>query len=300
MTLTGPQKYPGADISHWYEKAFPGDSMESNVGVVHTTEGATLPTYSGGAVAPNFTLMPDFASKTLEVYQHFGFDVSSRALVNAAGGVQTNTLNVVQFELVGTCDPKTHKDWNDKKVQHIYWPAAPDWALLGFAKVVRWAYDNHAVPMTSAVTWKAYPDSYGAKNGVRLSNTAWTDYRGWLGHQHVPENLHGDPGAMPMGKVLAYAKAKSWVPSAPASSYAAFPGAAWFTRGRKSPVVAAMHDRLVAVGCNRYASSANKDVIGSGDEASYEAWQRKCGFSGAAAKWPPGKGTWDKLKVHKP
>lgn len=210
MTLTGPQKYPGADISHWYEKAFPGDSMESNVGVVHTTEGATLPTYSGGSVAPNFTLMPDFASKTLKVYQHFDFDVSSRALVNAAGGVQTNTLNVVQFELVGTCDPKTHKDWNDKKVQHVYWPAAADWALLEFAKVVRWAYDNHAVPMTSTVTWKAYPDSYGAKNGVRLSNAAWTSYRGWLGHQHVPENLHGDPGAFPMAQVLAYAKAKTW------------------------------------------------------------------------------------------
>lgn len=210
MTLTGPQKYPGADLSHWYEKAFPGDSMKSNVGVVHTTEGTTLPTYSGGSEAPNFTLVPDFATKTLKVYQHFDFDVSSRALVNAAGGVQTNTLNVVQFELVGTCDPKSDKDWNDKKVQHIYWPAAPDWALLEFAKVVRWAYDNHAVPMTSTVTWRGYPDSYGASNGVRLSNAAWTNYRGWLGHQHVPENLHGDPGAFPMARVLAYAKAKTW------------------------------------------------------------------------------------------
>lgn len=82
--------------------------------------------------------------------------------------------------------------------------------------------------------------------------------------------------------------------------YAPFPGASWFRTGRRSPVVAAMHDRLVAVGCNRYKSSANKDVIGSGDEDSYEAWQRKCGYSGAAAKWPPGKTTWDKLKVPKP
>ncbi|MFF2100998.1 peptidoglycan-binding protein [Streptomyces sp. NPDC058202] len=76
--------------------------------------------------------------------------------------------------------------------------------------------------------------------------------------------------------------------------YEPFPGAGWFTRGRKSKIVAAMHDRLVAVGCNHYQSSTNKDVIGSGDETSYEAWQRKCGYPG---DWPPGKTTWDLLHV---
>lgn len=90
---------------------------------------------------------------------------------------------------------------------------------------------------------------------------------------------------------------------APAPSYEPFPGTAWFTLGRRSPIVAAMHDRLVAVGCDHYRSSANKDVIGSGDVASYEAWQRKYntahhkGWTGAALKWPPGKETWDALKV---
>jgi hypothetical protein len=209
VTLTGPQKYPGANLTRWYGTKYPGDAMESNTGVVHTTEGTSLPDYSGGAVAPNFTLVPDFPAKKLKVYQHFDFDRSSRALVNAAGGVQTNTLNAVQFELVGTCSPDTHKNWNDKKIQHIFWPEAPDWALLEFAKVVRWAYDHHNVPMTSTVTWKAYPGSYGS-NGVRLSGKQWTNYSGWLGHQHVPENVHGDPGSFQMGKVLVYAKNKTW------------------------------------------------------------------------------------------
>jgi hypothetical protein len=87
-------------------------------------------------------------------------------------------------------------------------------------------------------------------------------------------------------------------PSAPTKpKYEPFPGAAWFKKGRKSPVVKAMRARLIAVGCNRYKSSADPDVIGSGDVASYEAWQRKCGFTGAAASWPPGKTTWDRLKV---
>lgn len=89
-------------------------------------------------------------------------------------------------------------------------------------------------------------------------------------------------------------------PKPPAASpYAPFPGVAWFSMGRKSPVVAHMHARLVKVGCNRYETKANRDTIGTGDVGSYEAWMRKCGFSGQDAKWPPGKATWDKLKVPK-
>ncbi|MFJ2568981.1 peptidoglycan-binding protein [Streptomyces halstedii] len=83
------------------------------------------------------------------------------------------------------------------------------------------------------------------------------------------------------------------------TAYEPFPGASWFTTGRKSPIVLAMRKRLIAVGCNHYQSSKDPDVIGSGDKASYEAWQRKCGYTGAAATWPPGKTTWDKLQVPK-
>ncbi|MFF3871188.1 peptidoglycan-binding protein [Streptomyces sp. NPDC001978] len=88
-------------------------------------------------------------------------------------------------------------------------------------------------------------------------------------------------------------------PPAPAKQYEPFPGAAWFTMGRTSPIVGRMHDRLVAVGCNRYQSSANKNVIGSGDVASYEAFQRSIGFTESDAKWPPGPTSWAKLKVPK-
>jgi hypothetical protein len=86
-------------------------------------------------------------------------------------------------------------------------------------------------------------------------------------------------------------------PPPPNPTYEPYPGAAFFTPGRKSPIIAAMHDRLVAVGCNRYQSSTNKDVWGTGDVASYQAWQEHCGFSGSAADGIPGKTTWDLLKV---
>lgn len=79
--------------------------------------------------------------------------------------------------------------------------------------------------------------------------------------------------------------------------YEPFPGAAFFKVGRVSPIIGRMHKRLVAVGCNKYKSSLAEDLIGSGDVRSYEAWQRKLGFTGAAATWPPGRESWDKLQV---
>ena len=209
MTLTGPQKFPGASVAYWYQNKYSTAAMESNVGVIHTTEGTSLPSYGGGASAPNFTAVPDFTAKKLKWYQHFDFDRSSRALLDKTGGVSTNRGNAVQIELVGTCDPKYKLSWGTKKagVGYIYWPAAPDWALKGLAEFVYWAYKNHNMKMQSTVLWKAYPASYGLSNGVRLSNSAWSSYYGWLGHQHVPENDHGDPGNINFVRVLEFAKA---------------------------------------------------------------------------------------------
>ncbi|MYT26670.1 hypothetical protein GTW69_41495 [Streptomyces sp. SID7760] len=219
MTKTGPQKYPGASLSYWFQDDWPGNAMESNVGVLHTTEGRTVPDYRGGRDAPNFTLLPDIPARKLRVFQHFDFDVSSRALVNLAGGVETNTANAVQFELVGTCDERNAVTWDGKRagVDYIFWPDAPDWLLAELGRVVRWAYDHHGIKMQSTVTWKAYKrgqagGSYGA-NGVRLTGAQWGAYYGWLGHQHVPENDHGDPGDLNFARVLVYARGENPDPS---------------------------------------------------------------------------------------
>ncbi len=203
--LSGPQRYPGASTAYWYGTKYPGSAMESNVLVWHTTEGTSLPDYSGGAVAPNFTARPNFTAKRLEWFQHFDFDVSSRALVNKAGGVETNTLNACQIEIVGTCDPATHDKWTKAGYAHLYTPELPDWAVRDLAAFAKWAHDQHGVPLSSGLTFKAYPGSYGA-NGVRMSGTQWTNFRGHCGHQHVPENDHGDPGAFPIAAILDAAK----------------------------------------------------------------------------------------------
>lgn len=306
MVAAGPQRYPGASSAYWYEGVYPGDRQEVNVLVLHTTEGTTLPGYSGGAVAPNLTAVPDFKNKKLVWYQHYYIDSSSRALVNASGGVQTNTNNVVQVELVGTCDPSTHAKWEKSGTAHIYWPEAPEWAIEGVAKFVAWLNVNHDVPFTTPDTWLPYPKSYGSTDS-RLTYSEWNAFKGICGHQHVPENFHGDPGNIDIKEIVKLAKAivnppkddTPTTPTKPAVTYYAYPGEKFFVTGKKDPRIAAMHKRLVAVGCNKYKSSSNIDVWGSGDEASYKAWQVKLGYKGDDADGIPGKTSWDKLKVAK-
>ncbi|OQQ16147.1 hypothetical protein B0675_02365 [Streptomyces sp. M41(2017)] len=220
MTRTGPQKIPGASQAHFYGTGrYSGSDMEVNCGVAHTTEGRDLPSYNGGAEAPTVTGLPDCKARKIRWYQHYDVDESARALVNKLGGVETNTANTFQVELVGTCDPKTRDAWvkagHRQDVDFIFWPEAPDWALAEVAWLVRWLHDYHAVPLTCVKDWLAYgkdsrrpgitPASYGA-SPARMTMTAWRSFTGWCGHQHVPENDHGDPGSMNFTRVITLAK----------------------------------------------------------------------------------------------
>lgn len=218
MARTGPQKIPGASLAYFYGAGrYSGSDMEVNCGVVHTTEGRSLPSYGGGAMAPTVTGVPDIKAKKIRWYQHYDVDESARALANKLGGVDTNTANAFQIELVGTCDAKKSTVWDDKRagVDYIYWPGAPDWALAEVAWLVRWLHDYHRVPLTCVKDWLAYgkdsrrpgvtPASYGA-SPARMSMNAWRSFTGWCGHQHVPENDHGDPGATDFARVIELAK----------------------------------------------------------------------------------------------
>ena len=225
MARTGPQKIPGASQSYFYGAGrYSGSDMEVNCGVVHTTEGMTLPSYDGGAMAPTVTGVPDIKAKKIRWYQHFDVDESARALANKLGGVQTNTANAFQIELVGTCDEAKKTSWSGKRagVDYLHWPTAPDWALAEVAWLVRWLHDYHKVPLTCVKDWLAYgkdprrpgvtPASYGA-SPARMSIDAWRKFTGWAGHQHVPENDHGDPGSMDFARVIQLAKGDTSKPS---------------------------------------------------------------------------------------
>ena len=210
--------------AQWFAKAYPGATINPNCGVIHTTEGTSWDGYQGGAVAPNYTAKPDIANQHLDWRAHFPDEMSSRALVNAPGGVDTNTANAVQVELVGTCDYTKRETWNGLKAgrDYIYWPDAPEWALRDLAAFLLDMKNRHGIPLSGPSVWLNYgpdprrvdgrqPASYGA-NGVRLTFTQWRAFTGWCGHQHVPENDHGDPGALPFTRLLALANGTTIAP----------------------------------------------------------------------------------------
>lgn len=188
--------YPGADhASAWFASAYPGaifSSLEKLL--LHTTEGSSLPAYGGGAIAPNFTGIPDAGARKLVWWQHFPAGMSSRALRHAR--IQpTNGDHVVQAELVGTCV---------RSGPGMYWPQAPDWALAGVAELAGWLHAEWGLELSSRIAWRA-PDAPG--DWQRLSDAGWDGYRGILGHQHCPQNDHRDPGALDIARLLHFAGA---------------------------------------------------------------------------------------------
>ncbi|MFI9151436.1 peptidoglycan-binding protein [Streptomyces sp. NPDC053367] len=254
---TGPQRYPGSSRANWYQDDFPGDPMEVNVVVLHTTEGPSLPGYGGGGSAPNLTAVPDFHAKRLRWFQHFDIEVSSRALQNLKGGVETNTLNVCQVELVGTCDPKTHRKWDKAGQRHVFWPEAPEWALEGVARFLSWMHEEHGVPLTGPKSWPAFPQSFGNGRKQRMTASKWGKFEGVCGHMHVPENDHGDPGAIDFAEILRRAKADLDLEEPPADTtpgrpgrpkIPAFPGRKFFRDGAVNDHVLKLGKQLVKRG----------------------------------------------------
>lgn len=209
--------YPRANQSAaWYQDNYPGALMDPNCGVLHTTEGTTLPSYGGGATAPTYTAVPVFSEERFQWFAHFPDERSARALVNASGGVETNTANAIQVELVGTCAPGSRDLWKRSAPGRpfIFWPDPPAWALRDLARFLVYCKDRHGIPLRGPedARWKAYPESYGA-GGQRFSASEWRAFKGWCGHQHVPENYHGDPGNFPWGRLEALARELDSAPS---------------------------------------------------------------------------------------
>ncbi|MCX4677585.1 peptidoglycan-binding protein [Streptomyces sp. NBC_01433] len=288
--------YPGASRAYDYSSRYQGDVIKPNCGVIHTTEGTSLPSYGQGAAAPNITARPNFAKKRLDFYQHYAFNRSARALVNLAGGVETNTCNCVQIELVGTCDPKHKKTWNGAKAgkDYVYWPDAPEWALDGLATFMAWQYKNNGIPLTGPSTWLAYPSSYG-KTKARMSFAAWNAFRGWCGHAHVPENVHGDPGDIDFAKLLSLAKTKAKVSSGGAGKpkpKPPFPGVSYFGPGKNNAHITLLGQQLVKKGFGRHYASGPGPKWSDADRKNVAAFQRSRKELAGDPDGLPGPLTW--------
>ena len=223
---------------------------------------------AGARVAPHILWDPFTGRFT----QFVPANSRSKSLADAPGGTRTNRAGAVVIQIEALFFPYC-------RVGDTVYARLVDTPCAGWPELLAWVR-SWGVP---DVWPMGRPTSFASNR----SASTWASKGGWYGHSQVPENDHQDPGSWP-------AFTPTEVKPTP---YEPFPGAAFFKAGRRSPVIAAMHKRLAAEGCDRYASQANADVWGSGDALSYAAWQRRLGYTGSAADGIPGKTSWDKLKV---
>lgn len=164
--------------------------------LLHSTQGSSIAGAVGAYRDHNSwpTLTVDCPRR--QVVEHLPLNVAARALQNDPGGAdQTNkdgTIHV-QIELVGFAErPASIGDADDLDWlgRHVIGPIA---RLTG-------------VPLRSDVAWRAYPSSYGERAAQRLTPAEWDAYSGILGHQHAPDNDHGDPGLIDIDRILAAAR----------------------------------------------------------------------------------------------
>lgn len=232
---------------------------------------------SGGrAMAPHFVADPF----TGQIAQYFPADSRALALQNAIGE-QTNRTGKynIQIEWVFT----QGETINGKKYNSLAETPMKPWPLLR-------AY------LKSLGIAETFPNGVpNAWTRHTASMDMWRTKGGHYGHRDVPGNSHVDPG--PMNNLFTGVPTP---PKSPTIAYASFPGVRFFIYGKQSPIIAAMHKRLVAVGCNRYKSTRDQDIWSSGDIASYKAFQIKLGYKGADADGVPGAVSWAKLQVPRP
>lgn len=164
-------------------------------GVLHSTEGGPIYTpRADGSYLGVFT-PPQFTVGANGVFQHIDTSLASYAAVNLAGGVETNRYGCIQIEVCGRA------------------AEAPDWPLEVYgnlALLMRWIELNEGVRPEPVDGFHSYPPEDGIRldghEPWRISFADWPAFDGWCGHQHMPENKHGDPGKIRLD--LLFAKSK--------------------------------------------------------------------------------------------
>lgn len=179
--------------------------------VLHSTEGSTIDgavaTLKGRGVASHEVV--DVREQL--VVQLVSLDRPAKSLLNLKGGVETNNRGgVIQVEIVGYA---SRSSANGRPGPIM--PELDDDELTWLGHYVRQLCAKVAAPFVFPCWFKSYPESYGARNGVRLSFADWLTVEGVIGHQHVPENTHGDPGALDVARMAALSAPPVPLPAPP-------------------------------------------------------------------------------------
>lgn len=174
--------------------------------MLHTTEGDTYAgaraAYLESRVSPHFTIGSEGC------WQHVDLSQASSALVNIIGGVETNRLSTIQLEVIGFA---ARSDWPDDLIDDV-------------RRLMAWVEAQTGIEPWAPPEWGG-PDAYGLRTRYRMTPSAWLNFDGWCGHQHVPENAHWDPGRIPIGRLLQRQEGSLGenIPQAQAKIVVAFP-----------------------------------------------------------------------------
>jgi hypothetical protein len=100
--------------------------------------------------------------------------------------VETNRRSAIQIEIA----------WKAAEIDQL-----PEAMVERLWDWMRW------VETQTGVQRSVYPKFYGQEaSGLhsvsRMTNDEWNAFDGWCGHQHVPENVHWDPGKLDIDKLL--------------------------------------------------------------------------------------------------
>ena len=175
----------------WYPQAIKSSGNSSGTfdktypkrGVIHTTEGSSaagaIQAYRNNNSWPHFTVAANG-----EIYQHVSISQAARSMENRSGGVETNRAGAIQIEVVGFASRPN-------------WPGSQ---ILAMRSLMRWIEAEMGVQPTGPRFGSG--EQYGLKNPLEFTNEQWRAFKGWCGHQHVPENSHWDPGAIDLSLLL--------------------------------------------------------------------------------------------------
>jgi hypothetical protein len=158
-------------------------SMSPKCVVLHTTESnpGTCEAVAAYLVRMGYESHEVFDPSNGDLIQLLPPSEPGKSLVNLPGGVETNRRGgVYQIEIVGRAvDVPNYDDaWYERLRVRLL-------VICNFT----------GTPYVFPLPFQPYPQSYG-KNLVRLNYDDWQTVEGLVGHQHVPENDHGDPGAL--------------------------------------------------------------------------------------------------------
>jgi hypothetical protein len=182
--------YPPADRKvQWYGQ---GNATVSPTKVLwHTTETkGGWPGYGNGGAAPNFTYDP----WKHQWRQHFPINGTARALANGSG-YSTNRQGVCQIEVSCYSDPRYYNQYG-YGIHQFDNQAYQDLGDFSAFMRAEWGVPLEKTRLPFVVVGKAQQ---------KFTRNTFTAFSGHCGHQHAPDNNHGDPGDWDMDRILAAA-----------------------------------------------------------------------------------------------